>query len=180
VALGRWRRVTLCGMSGLSSGMGGLSGGGRSGSGARLMLASDTEPLGRLRMNWGPHDVARVIIAEARGRAYSPARTVAVLADAVQESGLNPRAVSPNGLWRTIFQQDASYPGVIIRMLRSRSSSTGWAKRVVQPHRTFGNRSSGCSRLQECPPPTRRTDQGGRRTSERWANTQLRRGSTSI
>jgi hypothetical protein len=24
---------------------------------------------------------------------------------------LNPRAVSPNGLWKDIFQQDSSYPG---------------------------------------------------------------------
>ena len=29
----------------------------------------------------------------------------------MQESGLNPRAVSPNGLWESIFQQDSSYPG---------------------------------------------------------------------
>ena len=29
----------------------------------------------------------------------------------MQESGLNPRAVSPNGEWESIFQQDSSYPG---------------------------------------------------------------------
>jgi hypothetical protein len=29
----------------------------------------------------------------------------------MQESGLSPKAVSRNGLWESIFQQDASYPG---------------------------------------------------------------------
>ena len=29
----------------------------------------------------------------------------------MQESGGNPRAVSPNGLWIGPFQQDTSYPG---------------------------------------------------------------------
>jgi hypothetical protein len=29
----------------------------------------------------------------------------------MQESKLNPRTVHPNGLWESIFQQDASYPG---------------------------------------------------------------------
>jgi hypothetical protein len=29
----------------------------------------------------------------------------------MQESGLNPKARSPNGLWEDVFQQDASYPG---------------------------------------------------------------------
>jgi hypothetical protein len=28
----------------------------------------------------------------------------------MQESGLNPKAISPNGLWQSIFQQDAGYP----------------------------------------------------------------------
>ena len=28
----------------------------------------------------------------------------------MQESGLNPKAISPNRLWESIFQQDASYP----------------------------------------------------------------------
>jgi hypothetical protein len=37
------------------------------------------------------HDVARAIIGEARRRGYSPAPTIAILADAMRESGLNPR-----------------------------------------------------------------------------------------
>jgi hypothetical protein len=28
----------------------------------------------------------------------------------MRESGLNPGAISPNGLWHSIFQQPASYP----------------------------------------------------------------------
>jgi hypothetical protein len=71
--------------------MGGLTDGGRNGSRGRLMLASDIDPLGRLTMNSGPHDVARAIIGEARRRGYSPTPTIAILADAMQESGLNPR-----------------------------------------------------------------------------------------
>ncbi|WP_454561935.1 hypothetical protein [Mycobacterium haemophilum] len=52
-----------------------------------------------------------MIIHEALRRGYSPRQTIAILADAMQESGLRPRAVSPNGLWESIFQQDSSYPG---------------------------------------------------------------------
>jgi hypothetical protein len=51
------------------------------------------------------------VIHEARRRGYSPYQSTAILADAFQESGLSPHAVSPNGLWVSIFQQDASYPG---------------------------------------------------------------------
>jgi hypothetical protein len=58
-----------------------------------------------------PDAVARAIIAEAQRRGYSRDETIAVLATAIQESGLRPGAVSPNGKWRGIFQQDTSYPG---------------------------------------------------------------------
>jgi len=68
-------------------------------------------PLGALRPDSGPREVAAAIIGEAQRRGYSPYQTTAILADALQESGLNPRAVSPNRLWVSIFQQDASYPG---------------------------------------------------------------------
>jgi hypothetical protein len=68
-------------------------------------------PLGALTPNSGPREVAAAIIHEARRRGYSPDQTTAILADAMQESNLSPRAVSPNGLWESIFQQDASYPG---------------------------------------------------------------------
>lgn len=68
-------------------------------------------PLGALTVNSSPREVASAIIHEARRRGYSPAQTIPILADAMQESGLNPKAVSPNGLWKSIYQQDSSYPG---------------------------------------------------------------------
>jgi hypothetical protein len=37
--------------------------------------------------------------------------SIACVSTAIQESGLRPSAVSPNGLWRGIYQQDTSYPG---------------------------------------------------------------------
>jgi hypothetical protein len=68
-------------------------------------------PLGALTPDSGPREVAAAIIHEAQRRGYSPYQTTAILADAMQESNLSPRAVSPNKLWAGIFQQDASYPG---------------------------------------------------------------------
>lgn len=68
-------------------------------------------PLGALTRDSSPREVASAIIHEAQRRGYSPQQTVAILSDAMQESNLRPRAVSPNGLWEDIFQQDASYPG---------------------------------------------------------------------
>jgi hypothetical protein len=68
-------------------------------------------PLGALTLNSGPREVAAAIIHEAQRRGYSPQQTTAIRADAMQESGLNPKARSPNCLWKNIFQQDSSYPG---------------------------------------------------------------------
>ena len=68
-------------------------------------------PLGGLTCDSSPREIAAAIIYEAQHRGYSPHQTIAILADAMQESGLRPRAVSPNGLWESIFQQDSSYPG---------------------------------------------------------------------
>jgi len=111
------------GGGGLGSGLGGLTqlAGNftRIGSSPRTAgqsgLASPTglvgTPLGALTVNSSPREVAAAIIHEARRRGYSPAQTIPILADAMQESGLNPKAVSPNGLWKNIFQQDSSYPG---------------------------------------------------------------------
>lgn len=67
--------------------------------------------LGSLSRDSTPREVAAVILGEARRRGYSPTQAVAILATALRESGLRPGAVSPNGLWESIFQQDASYPG---------------------------------------------------------------------
>jgi hypothetical protein len=68
-------------------------------------------PLGALTPDSSPCEVAAAIIHEAHRRGYLPYQTTAILADALQESNLSPRAVSPNRLWYSIFQQDASYPG---------------------------------------------------------------------
>lgn len=82
----------------------------RSGSPRGLGLPGGTA-LGSLTRGSTPREVAAAILGEARRRGYSPQQAVAILADAIQESGLRPRAISPNGLWESIFQQDASYPG---------------------------------------------------------------------
>lgn len=64
--------------------------------------------LGQLTADSSYDDVAQVIIGEAVRRGYDP---VPPLATAIQESSLRPGAVSSNGLWKNIYQQDASYPG---------------------------------------------------------------------
>ena len=64
-----------------------------------------------LTRNSSPREVAARILWEAHRRKYSRQQAIAILSTAMQESGLNPRAVSPNGEWENIFQQDASYPG---------------------------------------------------------------------
>jgi hypothetical protein len=56
-------------------------------------------------------EVAARIIWEAHRRGFSRHQAIAILSTAMQESGLDPKARSPNGLWESIFQQDASYPG---------------------------------------------------------------------
>lgn len=65
----------------------------------------------RLSARSGPREVAARLVQECRRRGYTPAQTCAILATMLQESGGNPRAVSANGLWRGVFQQDASYAG---------------------------------------------------------------------
>lgn len=67
--------------------------------------------LGRLTANSGYDDVGEAIILEAILRGYSRDESIAVAADGIQESALRPGAVSPNGAWVGIYQQDASYPG---------------------------------------------------------------------
>lgn len=74
-------------------------------------IESSLPPLGALSSSSRPREVAAAIIREAQRRGYSPAQVIAILSTAMQESGLNPRAVSPNGLWKDIFQQDSSYAG---------------------------------------------------------------------
>jgi hypothetical protein len=73
-----------------------------------LPAAPDSAP--HLTRNSSPHEVAARILWEAQRRGYSREQSIAILSTAMRESALNPRAVSPNGRWENIFQQDASYP----------------------------------------------------------------------
>jgi hypothetical protein len=108
----------LSGLSGLGSLPGGWSRLVGSVHGARGSRSDEAAPRGDegtppggLTPDSSPREVAAAIIHEARRRGYSPNQTIAILSTAMQESGLRPQAVSPNGLWRSIFQQDAGYPG---------------------------------------------------------------------
>jgi hypothetical protein len=96
--------------------LGSLMGSPRPGTSARWAGPVDAgrivgTPLGALTPGSSPREVAAAIIHEARHRGYSPQQTIAILSTATQESGLSPRAVSPNGLWKGVFQQDSGYPG---------------------------------------------------------------------
>ena len=108
--------------SGCASGLGNPPGGGillsgltsgtrSSGLAEPTSRTGATTPLGGLTLDSSPGEVAAAIIHEAQRRGYSPGQTVAILSTAMQESGLRPRAVSPNSLWESIFQQDCSYRG---------------------------------------------------------------------
>jgi Domain of unknown function (DUF4226) len=102
----------LGGMPGGWNLLSGLMSGARSpGSGGSTPRGSVGTPLGGLTLDSSPRDVAAAIIHEAQRRGYSPRQAIAILSAAMQESGLRPRAVSPNGLWESIFQQDSSYRG---------------------------------------------------------------------
>jgi len=105
----------LSGLRGLPGGWSRLVGSVHGARGSRSAEAAPRgrvgTPLGGLTLDSSPREVAAAIIHEAQRRGYSPHQTIAILSTAMQESGLRPRAVSPNGLWRSIFQQDAGYPG---------------------------------------------------------------------
>lgn len=67
--------------------------------------------LGQLTQSSSYDDVAQVIVAEAIARGYSRVDGIPCLSTGIQESSLNPRAVSSNGKWKNIYQQDTSYLG---------------------------------------------------------------------
>jgi hypothetical protein len=98
-------------LSGLPASLAGLrgSGGSETSTAGEGILAGAGSGIGRLTLNSSPKEVAAAIIAEARRRGYSKRQAIAILSTAMQESGLRPRAVSPNGLWKSIFQQDSGY-----------------------------------------------------------------------
>jgi hypothetical protein len=99
------------GMSALSGLPGSLrgSGGSETSTAGEGIPAGAGSGIGRLTLNSSPKEVAAAIIAEARRRGYSKRQAIAILSTAMQESNLNPRAKSPNGLWENIFQQDSGY-----------------------------------------------------------------------
>jgi hypothetical protein len=76
-----------------------------------LRLAGGLPSLGSLTLNSSPKDVGAVLFGEAARRGYSPDRAIAVVSTFMQESGMNPRAVSPNGQWVGLAQEDNSYSG---------------------------------------------------------------------
>jgi hypothetical protein len=108
-------------------------------------LGSRGSPLGALTANSTPRQVAATIIHEAHRRGYSKYQATAILADALQESYLNPHVQSLNRLWYIIFQQGSSYPGGRNPNLAVASSSTASTVTAGRRRRTSGSRSSGCS-----------------------------------
>ncbi|WP_301122938.1 hypothetical protein [Mycolicibacterium fortuitum] len=65
---------------------------------------------GNLTADCTPLEAFAAVIAEARRRGYSLDRALACGSTMLQESGGDARAVSSNGLWRGLFQQNANYP----------------------------------------------------------------------
>lgn len=64
-----------------------------------------------LTMSSSREQVAKAILEEAKKRGYTQAEAMAILATAIQESNLDPRAIGGGGAWHGIYQQDTSYPG---------------------------------------------------------------------
>jgi hypothetical protein len=82
-------------------------------------------------------EVAEAIIKESVRRGYDRPAAIANLSTAIQESYLDPRAVSKNGLWVGLYQQDSGYPGryvaktqvsAFLDRLDAKRKSTGAAK----------------------------------------------------
>lgn len=55
-------------------------------------------------------EVAQYIIIETKRRGYTRVESVACTSTGIQESTLRPKALSSNGKWKGIYQQDTSYP----------------------------------------------------------------------
>lgn len=66
---------------------------------------------GNLTPQSSPQEVFAAVVAEGLRRGYSLDKALACASTMLQESGGNPRAVSPNGLWIGPFQQDSGYSG---------------------------------------------------------------------
>ena len=92
-----------------------------------------------LTRNSSPRDVAARIIWEAHRRKYSRDDAIAFVSTSIQEDGLDPDTVSPNGKWVGPFQQDAGYKGrydpnenieEFFNRLDAKRSSGGWSDNI--------------------------------------------------
>ncbi|MEE6169640.1 MULTISPECIES: hypothetical protein [unclassified Mycolicibacterium] len=101
--------TSLNALSSLPAAFGGGSGGGHGSAASSAIGQLPTGAGGPLTRNSTPREVAARIIWEAKRRNYSRDETIAALADAIQESGLNPKASGGGGAWHSIYQQDTSY-----------------------------------------------------------------------
>jgi N-acetyl-anhydromuramyl-L-alanine amidase AmpD len=79
---------------------------------------------------------ANRIVIQGKQRGYTPAQTIACLSTAIQESMLDESAVSPNGAWVGVYQQDSGYPdrytaegniNGFFHRLDAKRNSPGWS-----------------------------------------------------
>ncbi|UVF61655.1 tape measure protein [Gordonia phage APunk] len=89
------------------AGLGAAPAGGAPGGGAVPAGAG----IGKLTQSSTKDEVGEAIYWEARKRGYSHDDAIKIISTGLQESGLRPGAVSDNGLWHGVYQQDSSYPG---------------------------------------------------------------------
>ena len=132
---------------------------------ATAVAPTDGAPL--LTRNSTRREVAARIIWEAHRRGYSRHQAIAILSTAMQESGLNPKATSPNGLWESVFQQDASYPGRADPSTAISAFFDRLAAKGGPASPTSGSRSFGYSSDQQSPRPRRHTRTAARDISWR-------------
>lgn len=135
------------------------------GQGDSASRATAGTPLGSLTLDSSPREVAAAIIHEAQRRGYSPRQTIAILSDAIQESGLRPRAVSPTDCGKVFFNKTPAIRAAAIPTRRSQSFSTASNTTADRPRRISGSRSFGFSSARANRPPGKLTPMGGRPTS---------------
>ena len=119
------------------SGMGNALAAGAAGGGPAAGMPAGGGPV--LTRNSSPRDVAARIIWEAHRRKYSRDDAIAFVSTSMQEDGLDPDTVSPNGKWVGPFQQDAGYKGrydpnenieEFFNRLDAKRSSGGWSDNI--------------------------------------------------
>jgi len=119
------------------SAMGNALAAGAAGGGPAAGMPAGGGPV--LTRNSSPRDVAARIIWEAHRRKYSRDDAIAFVSTSLQEDGLDPDTVSPNGKWVGPFQQDAGYKGrydpnenieEFFNRLDAKRSSGGWSDNI--------------------------------------------------